>query len=87
MAKCPNCERDWLWDWECDTFRLADGSECDETPGNLSLGVMSSYFCLCGRKLADWYDRPDGAGFENEPPAWKGIVWDARENSYQGDEP
>lgn len=91
MAQCPGCERNWLWDWEDDTYSLADGTK----PLTLALQERIIYTCPCGTRLGclntdlplegPWDEGP--ASITEEPEEWADVDWDEDGYPFYEDNP
>lgn len=79
-AKCPACNRIWMWDWEQDTLRDITGVNFVRT---ILLATTNDFpdhqvivlVCDCGNVLGALATNSEGSQVYT-PDFWKGIDWE-----------
>jgi len=84
MACCPNCGRNWHWDWEEDAFKLLDGTLADvATEEDVDPEYQDTYevtTCLCGQILLR--EIPGYPDTQAWVAGWEDIDWEAPGHRY-----
>ena len=98
--KCPNCNRNWRWDWCQDTHRDDRGKECITVDRIFATGedtdhangdgeekdwVTTAMLCRCSTILALTVDDERGSFIYNHE-SWEGVDWESGDNVYDPSE-
>ena len=84
-AICPDCQVQWLFYWDQDTFiiKTGDGEDYDPIVKRTGYGgkIITEFYCSnCGRLNSRSILSSSGLRFTDFPEEWKDIDWEAENN-------